>query len=149
MRDIIGKALWILAFFYLLLVLFTITTAEDEMLDRRALFADMCNFVDGVVDSGEVTEAELRQFNADIATYGYTLDYEIERYIRSVDPDPLNPGEYIPTWIRADYTGHFNQGDKIVLHVWSIGQTPARTIARHLIPFYIEDFDRRVPARVR
>ena len=149
MHDIPGKVLWTVVCVFILLGLFGITVVEGELLDKRDLYVDMCDFVDGVVDSRVITDAELQAFNTQIASYGFSVDYTIERYVRAVNPDPLNEGEVVPTWIMVDDNRNYNQGDKIVLHVWSIGGTRSGNLLSGLNLFRTSKFDRTVPARVR
>lgn len=149
MRDIPGKVIWVIVFFMILISFYSITTSEVTMLDKRALYIDICDFVDGVVDSRQITESELREFNAKIASYGFTVDYTISRLVRSVNPDPLNSGEYVTTWIEVDDNMNYNQGDKIVVHVWQVGNTRSQNVLSGIISQWVPRFDEQVPARIR
>lgn len=149
MRDIPGKVLWLIVIVFAFISFYSITVAEGTLLDKRQLFLDMCDFADSVVDSREITESELRTFNTKIESYGFTVDYTVERLIRSVDPDPLNPGEYITTWVPVDDNMHYNQGDKVVIHVWSIGNSTSQNATAGIFNFYVGKFDRQIAARIR
>lgn len=149
MSSLPNKVLWTIVIVLAFISFYSITVAEGTLLDKRQLYIDMCDFVDSVVDSREITESELRAFNTKIESYGFTVDYSIERLIRSVDPDPLNPGEYVTTWIAVDDNMHYNQGDKIVLHVWSLGNSTAQNATVGIFNFFTGSFDRQVPARIR
>ena len=150
MHDIPGKILGILVAFILLVVApFVVTVTTNEMIDRRAAFMTMCDFVDGVIDSRAITENELREFNSELQSYGMTMDYTIMREMRSVDPDPLNPGDYVRTYIPTDDYMHYNQGDHIILHVKSLGYSSSSSLAHSLAGMYIDPFDETIVARIR
>lgn len=151
MHDIPGKVIGIIVAFFLVVVApFVVTVTTTEMLNRRAAYMTMCDFVDGVVDSRMITDAELKEFNAKIQTYGMTMDYTINREMRSVDPDPLSgSGNYIRTYIPTDNWKEYNQGDHIVLRVRAIGYSSSIGLAHSLVGMFIDDFDETVVARIR
>lgn len=150
MHDIPGKIIGILIAFALLIVApFVVTVTTTEMIDRRAAFMCMCDFVDGVIDSRQITENELREFHAELQSYGMTMDYTIIREVRSVDPDPLNPGNYVRTYIPTDDNMNYNQGDHIILHVKSLGYSSSTSLAHSIAGMYIKPFDETIVARIR
>ena len=152
MHDIPGKVLWILVTFAILIEFLSITSTESTMLDKRALYIDICDFVDGVVDSRQITQAELKAFEAKIASYGFSVDYEIRHLVRQDTPDPFaapgSPG-YITTWVEVDNTTTYMQGDKIIVHVWSLGNTRSQNVLTALSAMWVKPFDETVPARIR
>lgn len=150
MHDIPGKVIGLfLAFFLAVVAPFAVTVTTTEMLNKRAAYMTMCDFVDGVVDSRKITDAELKEFNAKIQTYGMTMDYSVTREMRSVDPDPLAPGEYVRTYIPTSDWKTYNQGDHIVLRVRAIGYSSSVGLAHSLIGMFVEDFDETIVARIR
>lgn len=150
MHDIPGKVIGVLlAFVMVVVATFAISVTTAEMLDRRSAFMVMCEFVDGVIDSRQITDSELRDFNAKIQSYGMTVDYTITREMRSVDPDPLNPGGYVRTYIPTDNNRVYNQGDHITLHVKSIGYSSSTALAHSLTNMFVEPFDETITARIR
>ena len=150
MHDIPGKVIGILLSFFLVVVApFAVTVTTTEMLNRRDAYMTMCDFVDGVVDSRQITNAELKEFNAKIQTYGMTMDYSVTREIRSVDPDPINQGKYIRTYIPTSEWKTYNQGDHIVLRVRAIGYSSSVGLAHSLIGMFVDDFDETIVARIR
>ena len=150
MHDIPGKLIGIiLAFITVVVAPFVISVTTAEMLDRRAAFMAMCDFVDGVIDSRQITESELREFNATIQSFGMTMDYQITREMRSVDPDPLNPGSYVRTYIPTDNNMVYNQGDHITLRVKSIGYSSSTALAHSITNMFEEPFDETITARIR
>lgn len=150
MHDIPGKVIGLfIAFFLVVVAPFVVTVTTSEMLNRRAAYMTMCEFVDSVVDSRQITDAELKEFNSKIQTYGMTMDYSITREIRSVDPDPLSTDGYIRTYIPTSENKVYNQGDHIVLRVRAIGYSTSSGLAHSLIGMFVDDFDETVVARIR
>lgn len=150
MHDIPGKVIGLIVAFFLVVVApFVVTVTTTEMLNRRAAYMTMCDFVDGVVDSRQITDAELKEFNSKIQTYGMTMDYKITREIRSVDPDPLKPGNYVRTYIPTDEWQSYNQGDHIVLRVHALGYSSSVGLAHSLVGMFVGDFDETIVARIR
>lgn len=150
MHDIPGKMLGVfLAFVLIVVAPFVITVTTTEMLDRRAAYMTMCEFVDGVIDSREITDSELKEFNSKIQSYGMTMDYTITREMRSVDPDPINPGEYVRTYIPTEKNMKYNQGDHIILRVHALGYSSSSSLAHSLVGMFVEDFDETIVARIR
>lgn len=150
MHDIPGKVISLLVAFVLIVIApFVVTVTSNEMIDRRAAFMTMSQFVDGVIDSRTITDQELKEFNAELQSYGMTMDYTIEREIRSVNPDPLNPGQYVRTYVPTDDTRKYNQGDHIILRVRSLGYSSSASLAHSIIGMFIEPFDETITARIR
>lgn len=150
MHDIPGKIIGLIIAFVLLVVApFTIAVTSSEMLDRRSAFMTMCQFVDGVIDSRTITTQELKEFNAELQSYGMTMDYTIQREIRTVNPDPLNSGEYVTTYTPASDIHHYNQGDHVILHVKSLGYSSSASLAHSILGMFIKPFDETITARVR
>lgn len=151
MHDIPGKVIGLfIAFFLIVVAPFVVTVTTTEMINRRAAYTTMCDFVDGVVDSRTITDAELKEFNAKIQTYGMTMDYTISREMRSVDPDPLiGSGAYVRTYIPNDNWKVYNQGDHIALRVRAIGYSSGTGLAHSLVGMFIDDFDETIVARIR
>ncbi len=148
--DIIGKFLGIaLAFVLLVVAPFIEYTAQQTSLDSRAIVSVVNNFIDEVVDSREITDSMLRQFNADLAQYSIAVDYEIIRERRVIDPDPLNPGEYYPSMVVTDDNRHYEQGDHITVHIYEVGTSASASIAYRLARVTQPRLDYTFSARVR
>lgn len=149
LRDIPGKFLgMILAFVLCIVVPFVTLSAEGAMLDNRLMVADITDFIDGVVDSRQITEAMLTELNVKLASYGKAVDYDIVRYARSIDADPTNKGEYYVSFLRQD-DYNFVKGDKIYIHVYTVGHGTAETLANKISGIYMKDFDVKFTARIR
>lgn len=149
-NDIAGNFIGVLLAFALTVIMpFTIVAVETDMMERRLVVNNVSEFIDGVVDSRVVSDSELESLNLELASYGMTLDYEIKRYAQSADPDPTREGSYTTTYMLQDDNRHYEQGDKISVHVESIGYSSTISLARRLTGVFIKDFDVTLTARVR
>ncbi len=148
MHDIPGKFIGLLlAFLLLVIVPFANTSLENEMIDRRAIVMDVTNFIDQVVDSREITDAELREFNARLASYGVTVNYEITRYQMSVNPGVGQTT--VTTYFPSKELDKWNTGDRIQIHVWTTGYSGSQALSHALTGIYTSELDRTFVARIR
>ncbi len=60
------------------------------------------NFVDMVIDNGQITEWALTDLNLQIASCTGEFTYEYYREEKVVNPNPDKPGEYITTWVHVE-----------------------------------------------
>lgn len=147
--DIPGKFLGLLISVVLVVVApFVTVTVESEMVDRRLIINDVCNFIDEVVDSRSITEGMIDDLNVSLASHGMSVDYEIKRYARSVDPDPVKPNSYYVTYLARD-DFNFKKGDKISVHVYVTGYSTTEALAHKLTGMFVKDLDTTITARVR
>lgn len=152
--DIPGKFIGLLIAFVLTVIMpFVTVSVHNEMSDRRLIISDVCDFIDQVVDSRTVDEAMIRDLNLSLASYGVTVDYEIHWYSRTINPDPLNKGQYVTTYIEnhdASYENmKFQKGDKIAVHFYTVGYSSSTAVARNITGLFIGDLDRTITARIR
>lgn len=149
-KDLPGKFIGILlAFALTVLVPFVNTTVEQELLDRRSIIMDVTNFIDEVVDSRQVTDAMLRELNTTLASYGTSVTYTVTHYRRTINPDPLNKGEYYTNYIVVDDTEPWQKGDRISVRVESISYSTTETLSHKLAGLFVPDLDRTLTARIR
>ena len=149
-QDIPGKIIGVILAFVLTIIMpFVTVTVEKEMLERRLIVNNACSFIDSVVDSRVVTQSELEELNLALASYGITVDYDIKRYAASVDPDPVESGAFSVTYLLQDDNMHYNQGDKISVHIYAIGNSTTANLAYRLSGIFMKNFDVTLTARVR
>lgn len=148
MHDIPGKLIGLLlAFLLLVIVPFTNLAVEDEIIDRRAIVMDTTNFIDQVVDSRQLTDTELREFNSQLASYGVTVDYEITRYCLSVNN---GGGDTTYSTYYPDANIHeWKTGDRISVHIWTTGYGGPQALAHALTGIYASKLDKTFVARIR
>lgn len=149
-NDFPGKVLGIIiAFVLTVIVPFINTTVEQEMLDRRSIVMDVCNFMDEVVDSRQISDSMVRELNTRISSYGMTVDYTITHYRQSVNPDPVKAGEYYSNYVVVDNTEEWQRGDRIEVHVYTLGYSTAESMAHKITGMFISDLDRTFVSRIR
>lgn len=147
--DIPGKVIGILLAFVLCVIFpFVIISTEEEMVSRKLIVEEVSSFVDSVVDGRMITESEIRELNTSLAAHGMLLDYEISRYVRSVNPNPAGDG-YVISYIEMDDINHYNKGDKISIHVYEVSHAATSTLSHRLTGIYLRDFDLTLTARIR
>lgn len=151
MKDIPGKFIGLLVAVALMIIMpFVSVTVESSMIDRREIIIAVTNFIDEVVDSRNITDAMIAELNTNLASHGMLVDYEIEHYCRSVDPDPLHEGHYYITYVKDVGNSHkYVKGDKISVHVYSTSYSAAETISHKLSGLFIPKLDETITARIR
>ena len=148
-NDLPGKFIGLLLAFALTVVVpFVNTTVEQEMLDRRSVIMAVTNFMDEVVDSRQVTDAMLKELHTDLASYGISVDYTITHYRRTVDPDPINKGDYYTSYIVVE-DEPWEKGDRISIKVQSMANSITETLSRKIAGLFIPELDRTLTARIR
>lgn len=151
MNDIPGKIIGILLAFVLCVIMpFINVVVEDEMVNRRLITEDIADFIDSITDGRVMSTADVKAFEAKLASYGILLDYDVTRYARTVNPDPLNSdSNYYVTYVEMTDNEHYNKGDKVSVHVYQVSSSGTETLARKLSGLFIRDFDVTITARVR
>lgn len=150
MHDIPGKFVGlVLAFILTVIMPFVNVTVENEMLDRRLIITDVSNFIDEVVDSRKVTDAMIEELNVRLASYGMTVDYEITRYARSVNADPLTNDSYYVTYIPQEDNLNYSKGDKISVRVYTVGYSATESFVHKITGMFVRDLDETITARIR
>ena len=153
MGDVFGKILGvILAFILCIMAPLTIVAMSDDMADRRAIYSDITNLIDQTIDTGEITEQQLRSFLYAVSSHGPVCDVKITRQMRVVNPssDGGTVTTYVPTDMFIDGAPmHFNSGDLIQISVKAVEYTGAQRIARLSIGQALQPIDYTVAGRIR
>lgn len=150
MTDIFGRVFGvILAFILLFIAPFTMVTLSQEMVARRTILNEMQSFIDETIDSRQVTDQQLEDFYLGISGLGPILDVEISRYVRTVDPDPVEEGEIYVTYVYSEDNRTYNQGDKVSVRVHAIGYTGTQKFLRAITGLFLPQIDYTLAGRVR
>lgn len=150
MTDIFGRVFGvILAFILLFIAPFTMVTLSQEMVARRTILNEMQSFIDETIDSRQVTDQQLEDFYLGISGLGPIVDVEISRYVRTVDPDPVEEGEIYVTYVYSEDNRTYNQGDKVSVRVHSIGYTGTQKFLRAITGLFLPQIDYTLAGRVR
>lgn len=150
MTDIFGRVFGvILAFILLFIAPFTLVTLSQEMVARRTILNEMQSFIDETIDSRQVTDQQLEDFYLGISGLGPIVDVEISRYVRTVDPDPVEKGEIYVTYVYSEDNKTYNQGDKVSVRVHAIGYTGTQKFLRAITGLFLPQIDYTLAGRVR
>ena len=150
MTDIFGRVFGvILAFILLFIAPFTMVTLSQEMVARRTILNEMQSFIDETIDSRQVTDQQLEDFYLGISGLGPIVDVEIRRYVRTVDPDPVEEGEIYVTYVYSEDNRTYNQGDKVSVRVHAIGYTGTQKFLRAITGLFLPQIDYTLAGRVR
>lgn len=149
-NDLPGKFIGIVLAFVLTVIMpFVTVQVENEMMDRRMIINNVTDFIDEVIDSRNITDAMIDELNVSLASYGVTVNYEISRYARSVNSDPITDSNYYVTYLPQEDTTTFNKGDKISVRVYTVGYSSSGALAHKLTGMFVKDLDETITARVR
>jgi NADPH-dependent curcumin reductase CurA len=110
---------------------------------------EMQSFIDETIDSRQITDAQIEDFYLGISGLGPVCAVEIERYVRTVDPDPMNPGEVRVTYVFTENNRTFSQGDKVKVRVHAISYTGAERLLRSTVGLWLPTIDYTFAGRVR
>ena len=125
------------------------TTVEEELLDRRSIVLYTTNFIDEVVDSRQITDEMLKEFHENISSYSVNVDYTIDHYKRSVNPDPTGANDFYVTYVKVGYNQPWEKGDRITVRISTIGYSTVQTLSHKLAGIFIPEMDRTFSARIR
>lgn len=73
------------------------------------------NFIDKVIDSGEVTDKTMEDLNLELAGCTVVFKYEIRYAKKVVSPDPDDPDGTITTWVNIDKPEVLREGDIVTI----------------------------------
>lgn len=149
-NDLPGKFIGLLIAFVLTVIMpFVNISVEDELIDRRLIVTDICSFIDEVVDSRNITDAMIKDLNVSLAQYGVTVDYEVTRYVKSVNIDPTNTDDFYVSYIINEDASKFNKGDKVSVHVYTKGASTSGYLAHKLSGIFLPELNTTITARIR
>lgn len=148
MTDIFNKILGVLLAFTLLaggpLV---INTMSKDLTMNRSVLNEMTNMINKVGDNGRLTPEDLSDFYLGISSYGITMDAEVKRYMKVVNPD--GAGGTYSSYVLSDELTTWNQGDIIKITVRAIDYSSAQRIQNRLLRLTPPKFDQTLAGMVR
>lgn len=111
--------------------------------------SETSNLIDEVIDTRELRESTLKEYNINLASTSEYYTAKITRQVRVINPDPLNKGKTYESYVTVDDISTFNQGDFIIVEVKAIGNGTAQVIAQSLLGLGLGDMDFTLAGRVR
>ncbi len=150
MKDIVSSVLGIFLAFILLGVtpLYYVGVIQWAQAETQAI-AYTTNLVDEVIDTKQLNDQTLAEYNLKMASLSTYYTFTIERQIKVVNPDPMNPGSTYTTYIVDDNIREYDTGDLIVVSVRPAGLSFAQTIADNILGLSVPKNGFTLPGRVR
>lgn len=105
--------------------------------------------IDEVIDTKELREDTLEDYNLKMASLPNVYRTTIYRQSKITNPDPLNKGETYTTYVTVDDNRHYDQGDLIIIEVEPISDNLAQKFAKSLLGLYSPSSGFTLPGRVR
>lgn len=128
---------------------FYVAGAHQYITSYHVMLNETRNFVDDVIDTKEITPQMLEDFNIALASSEVVYSAEIYRYIRTVNPDPVHPGQTVTTWTMVDDSTKFNTGDRVQVICTPVTIGPYQAIARSFLHLPMDSTKIIKTARVR
>jgi hypothetical protein len=116
---------------------------------QEIVLAETRNVIDRVIDTREFTDEMREDYMLALASQSTYYRATITRECKVIDPDPVNPGKTRSSYLIADDTSKYVQGDIITIEVNIVGQNFFQTIARSFLGLAIREDNVRLSARVR
>lgn len=150
MTDIIGKLIAIIIAFILIVIFpFTVITIDSDMKVRMRVENEVQRAIDEIIDSRQYSKSQIEDLNLSLAGLGPTFDVEVERYVRTIDPDPDQPGKTYISYIKSEDNSVYERGDKVIVHVKALGFTGQQRVLYTLVHYMLPTIDVQLAGRVR
>jgi hypothetical protein len=147
--DVFSKLFGVvLAFILCVLAPYSISATVQDRVARFGMIDEMTMFMDDVADTRQITDSALEDFQLGVSSYGQLVKITINRYAKTVDPDPVTGGTYT-TYVYADNNKKYNQGDHIQVEVQTIGYTGTQKLMMSTVGIFVKPFDCTLSRRVR
>ncbi|RED52808.1 hypothetical protein [Cohnella lupini] len=148
MTDIFNKILGVLlAFTVLAGGPLVINTMSKDLTMNRSVLNEMTNMINKVADNGRLSQEDLSDFYLGISSYGVTMDAEVKRYMKVINPD--GAGGTYSSYMYSDDLTSWNQGDIIKITVKAVDYTSAQRIQYRLLHLSPPKFDQTLAGMVR
>lgn len=128
---------------------FYVVGAHQYITSYHKMLNETRDFVDDVIDIKEITPQMLEDFNISLASNEVVYSAEIYRYIRTVNPDPVHPGQTVTTWTLVDDSTKFNTGDRIQVVCTPVTIGPFQAMARSFLHLPVDRTKIVKTARIR
>lgn len=148
MSDFPGRVvLVILVFIQMVMIPLTIITFTDDLTDKRMLMNEVTNLIDKVTDTGKLTDLQRSDFYLGVSSHGVVCDTEILRYVKVVSPD--GHGGTVVSYVVADDTSTWNQGDIVKVSIEAIDYTGAQKLSQMFLHLFVRKVDFSLAGSVR
>lgn len=150
MKDVVSAVISIIAIFLMLGVtpLYYEGIIQWQKSQSQAL-AYTRAVVDEVIDTKELTDEAIKDYNLNMASLPNTYKVTISRQVKVVNPDPENAGKTHTTYVTVDDNKHYDQGDLIIVEVKPLSNNLAQQISLALLNLASPSSGFTIPGRVR
>lgn len=107
------------------------------------------DFVDEVIDTREITDVMMEDFNFALSSHDVVYSATILRYVKTVNPDPNRVGETITSYTVVDDTKTYMTGDRITVICEPVTVGAYQSITRMLLHLPLDEQKVEKTARIR
>lgn len=109
------------------------------------------NFVDMVIDNGQITERAITDLNLSVASCSGDFTYEYYREEKVVNPDPNNSGKYLITYahVEVDTNTEWRTGDICTIVIKQQSTNLFQRLANALMSASYNNIEIRLSGMVR
>lgn len=115
----------------------------------HAMLNETRNFVDEVIDTREITDTMIEDFNFALSSYDVVYSAQIYRKVKTINPDPVHPGQTITSYTIVDDYSTFNTGDRVTVICEPVTIGFYQSVTRALLHLPMDDQKIEKTARVR
>lgn len=134
MNDIAGKVIGVILVFLMLGVTpLYFTSIIESARDQELIMNATQQLIDGVVDTGQLTQETLDSYYTTLATANGYYNATILHKIKMINPDPSNPGSTYTSYVAVDDIYSYERGDEIIVKVDTLGESYYQKITRSLL----------------
>ena len=149
-KDAVGGVISLmLAFIFLCFMPLYYTGVIQWARSESEALAATRNLIDEVIDTRQLLNDTLADYNLTIAGLPDYYTTTITRQVKIINPDPLNAGQTYTTYVTVDDNSVYDQGDFIIVEVEPFGMNVFRTMARGLFGLSIPNDGFTLAGRVR
>ena len=149
MYGFINKILGVLLCFAMIIIMLSTVMVTDYLQATRSVVAEVTNFVDEVTDTGVLTPAQLSDLYTACVSYGVQADVQVLRYVKVINPDPLDADNVIRNYVVNEDIYNWKQGDLVKVNVNAIGQTGLTSFLYHIFGLNIANLNFTLAGRIR
>lgn len=149
MTGVISKILGVILVFFMALSMVANAVVSEQLQARRSIVSEVTNFIDETTDTGGFDDARLADFYLGCNAYGPLVDVQITRYVKVVNPDPVNAGQTLTTYIVSTDITTWNKGDIIKVSVEEVGPTGFASFLYRMFHISLAPVEFSLSGRVR
>lgn len=148
MKNIAGTVVSIFVVFFMICItpLYYISVIQYARANSVVLSATR-DIIDEVIDTRTLSEARIASYNLELASVSGYYEAQIIRKKRVLNPN--DEGGVTPIYIVDDNIYEYNQGDRIVVKVTPIGDSPFQILTRTFLGIGLSNEEFQLAGRVR